>query len=127
MGFGYPKPQALYENRSMKLLAALIGLFFISATNAGTLSFTDQTITKVYAGYSHKGAFFQVSTGDSRNPANCTAGLNKIFTLDPIFSDVSHTLSILLFAQASGKHVEVEFYEDKCFESHRVARKVAVY
>lgn len=111
----------------MKLFTIFLSLFCFSTTNAGTLSFSDQTVTKVYAGYSHKGAFFQVSAGDSRNPANCTSGLNQIFTVDPAFSDVSHTLSILLFAQASGKDVEVEFYDDKCFESHRVARKIAAY
>ena len=84
-------------------------------------------VSKVYAGYSHNGVFFDISEDENRNPALCVAGLPRTFVADPSINNVEHLLSVLLYAHASGKIVEVEFYTDQCFQGHRVVRKVAVY
>lgn len=110
------------------MMKVFIFVFLIFGTkNVYSDVFVGQFVTKVYSGYSHKGIFFKVSTGDARNPSGCKAGLNQTFAVDPEFSNVNHVLSVLLFAQAATKQVEVEFYSDKCYQNHRVIRKVAVY
>jgi len=81
-------------------------------------------VTEVYAGYEEKNAFFSVA-GDIANPATC--GVTKsVIAVDPVRSDVNQALSLLLYAHASGKRVDIQIYNESCFSSHRIMRRVKV-
>ncbi|WP_143247568.1 hypothetical protein [Agaribacterium haliotis] len=79
-------------------------------------------VTSVYAGYIKKNAFFEVDSELSNN-AGCTA---KAIAVDPERSDVEQVLSVLLYAHATGKLVDLQIYNESCFDSHRILRRVKV-
>ncbi len=110
----------------MKKFIYLLLLSTSIGVSAETITVSGTTVTKVFAGYSHKGIFFNISASETSDPAECGAGLPHTFFVDPDFSDVNHVLSVLLYAHASSKTVDVEFYDNQCTQNHRVIRKIAV-
>ena len=103
-------------------------LFYSYISNAETFTISNTKVSKIYAGYFHKGIFFSIENLNSHNPAGCTVGINEsIFGADPSLSDVGHVLSVLLTAQSAGKTIEIHVYNDKCFDNHRVIRRVAIH
>ena len=110
----------------MKKNLVILG-FGILSLGSNATSYTSSGVSKIYAGYTNKGVFFDATTSNSINVAACGAGLTaNTFGVDPSLSDVSHVLSVLMYAQSTNKEVVIEFYDDKCFSNHRVIRKVAV-
>jgi len=94
------------------------------ASHAGQVTQSDLNIVKVMAGYTGGEAYFFVNK-DPLNPHQCslTRGAYRILAVDPDRSNVDQVLSILLAAQISGKKVEIQVYNDGCFNGHAVSAK----
>ena len=97
-------------------------LFSLLANATNYTSSNGHNVESVYAGYSDKIAFFEIS-GSAPNPNDC-AGVP--IRVDPEKSDVNQVLAILLYAHAAGKEVDLQIYTDGCIDSHRVLRRVKV-
>ena len=82
-------------------------------------------VEDVYAGYEGGIIFFGVDSNVT-NPNNCPAGAQRIIGIDPNRGSVDHVLSVLLYAHASGKKVDIQVYDESCVGNHIVARRVKV-
>lgn len=100
-------------------------LFSLLASHAEAEAYTASyglKVTAIYAGYSEKQAYFEVS-GSIADPAECGGQPIKV---DPARSDVGHVLSVLMYAQASEKTVDLHIYNESCEGGHRVLRRIKV-
>lgn len=95
---------------------------------AGQVTQSNLNVTKVMAGYSNGEIYFFVNN-PPLNPKGCTApkGNYNILAVDPARSDINQVLSILLMAKATNAKVEVQIYDNDCFNNHAVIRRVAIY
>jgi len=104
------------------LLISIIYFFSAYALAEPYTPSNGHKVTSVFAGYLDKEAFFEID-GAGINPAECTG---TPIAIDPQKSDVSHVLSILLYAHASGKSVDLQIYNESCLGGHRVLRRIKV-
>ncbi len=111
-----------------KIFFIFVALVITLPSYAGQVTQGGLKVTKVLTGYSNGEAFF-VLNNTPLNPNDCsaTASSFKTSAIDLAKSDVSQVLSVLLTVFTSGKEVEVQIYDDRCFSSHAVIRRVAVY
>ena len=109
-------------------LLLLFILFETPIAYAGQVTQGGLKVTKVMTGYSGEEAFFLVDEVPS-NPNECvgTTSTYHVLAVDPSKSNVDQVVSILLTAFASGKNIEVQVYDDSCFNGHAVIRRVAIY
>ena len=98
-------------------LAISSGVFAESYTAANGLK-----VTSVFAGYENGEAFFEVN-GAAVNPASC--GGTPI-AVDATRSNAGQVLSVLLYAHAAGKTVDLHIYDESCLGGHRVLRRIKV-
>lgn len=112
----------------LKIIFVVCGVFYSVAAISGQVTQGDLQVTKVMTGYSSGEAFFFVNK-EPANPSGCsnTASSSFILAVDPDKSDVEQVLSVLLTAFVSGRHFEVQVYDNTCFSGHAVIRRVAIY
>jgi len=105
----------------------LISALFVFSAYVNSESYTPSNghkVTSVYSGYTSKEAYFEIS-GAGINPAACS-GANGPIAVDSQKSDVGHVLSLLLYAHATDKTVDLQLYDESCWGGHRVLRRIKV-
>lgn len=115
------------SNLNMKIIILLLALMSLPLA-AGQVTQSNLKVTKVMAGYSNGEVYFFVNKSPL-NPKGCDAPkVNyNILAIDPARSDINQALSILLMAKATNMNVEVQIYDDYCFNNHAVIRRIALY
>ena len=110
---------------TMLFLAFMV---FSLAVNAGQVTQSDLKVSKIMAGYQGGEIYFFVDK-DPVNPKGCGNPKSgyKILIVDPLKSDVSQILSVLLTAKASQSKIEIQVYDSYCLGDHAVVRRVAIY
>jgi len=107
----------------LKYVGILILSLLSVAVHAESYTTTsDLKVTSVFAGYENNGAFFEVD-GDAGSSASCS---NGAIAVDPARSNVNHVLSVLLYANATGKSVDLQLYNASCLDGHKVLRRIKV-
>lgn len=110
------------------LLIAVTMLVFVSPAHAGQVTQGGLKVTKIMTGYSGGEAFLVIDkTPLNPNDCSATTSTSKTLAVDPSKSDVDQVISVLLTAFTSGKDVEVQIYDNSCFNGHAVIRRVAIY
>jgi hypothetical protein len=111
-----------------KISILISTLLFAAPASAGTVTQGNVNVVKVLAGYTSGEVYFYTDIAPV-NPNNCsiTNDNNKILAVDPSKSNVDQVLSILLMAKASNAKLEIQVYDDSCYGSYAVIRRVAVY
>lgn len=111
------------------MFKVIIGIlvFGISAfVNAESYTYVSGlTVNNVYAGYVEGHVFFDVNS-DVPNLNNCSAGGQRTIGADPARGNIDHVLSILLYAHAAGKKIDIQVYDQSCISNHIVIRRVKV-
>lgn len=69
--------------------------------------------------------FFDVDMPVS-NPNDCSAGNQKTIGFDPNRGNIDHVLALLLYAQAAGKSIDIQVYNQSCLSNRIVIRRIKV-
>ncbi|WP_157771171.1 hypothetical protein [Shewanella algae] len=112
----------------MRNFVILFIVLFPFSLVAGQVTQSNLRVTKVMAGYSGGEIYFFVDKLPN-NPRKCANPYSdyNILVVDPARSDISQVLSVLLTAKVSNSNIEIQVYDDYCFNEHAVVRRVAVY
>lgn len=113
----------------MKKALLLLAIMFISSVAyAGQVTQSGLKVSKVMTGYQGGQIYFLVDKKPV-NPKGCRSpdeGYNAL-VVDPQKSDVSQVLSVLLTAKVSRSNIEIQVYDDYCFDDYAVLKRVAIY
>jgi len=107
------------------LLSCVFYCFFSSVFAEEYIYVSGLNVTDVFVGYEEGNLFFTVNDSVD-NPAECIAGGGSTLSVDPDRSNANHVLSVLLYAHASNKKIDIQVYKSSCFSNHRIIRRVKV-
>lgn len=103
-----------------------ISVLFSIKSYGETYTYVNGLIVKeIYAGYEEGHIFFGVNK-DVANPNGCSSGAQRTIGVDPSRGNVDHVLSVLLYAHAANKNVDIQVYDSSCIANHIVIRRVKV-
>lgn len=91
---------------------------------ANSVQSETMTIKEVMTGYSHKGIFINFNS-PIPNPANCPSSQN-IVAVTTENSDVNQVLAVALSSHMSNSLVDIQVYNNTCFEGWPVLRRIKI-